>query len=37
MAGVQMGFHDGIAKTGFTAVIDPDRCDYCGPVSAPAM
>ncbi len=30
MAGVQMGFHDGIAKTGFTAVIDPDRCDYCG-------
>jgi ferredoxin len=30
MAGVQMGFHDGIAKTGFTAVIDPERCDYCG-------
>ncbi len=30
MTGVQMGFHDGIAKTGFTAVIDPDRCDYCG-------
>ena len=30
MAGVQMGFQDGIAKTGFTAVIDPERCDYCG-------
>ena len=30
MAGVQLGFHEGIAKTGFTAVIDPDRCDYCG-------
>jgi len=25
-----MGFHEGIAKTGFTAVIDPERCDYCG-------
>lgn len=30
MAGVQMGYHNGIAKTGFTAVIDPERCDYCG-------
>ena len=30
MAGVQMGFHEGIAKTGFTAVIRPERCDYCG-------
>ncbi len=30
MAGVQMGFHEGIAKTGFTARIDPERCDYCG-------
>jgi len=30
MAGVQMGFHDGIAKTAFTAVIDPALCDYCG-------
>jgi len=30
MAGVQLGFHEGIAKTGFTAVIDPERCDYCG-------
>jgi len=30
MHGVQAGFHNGIAKTGFTAVIDPDRCTYCG-------
>lgn len=30
MAGVQMGFHDGIAKTGFTAIVDPELCDYCG-------
>jgi ferredoxin len=30
MAGVQMGFHEGIAKTGFTAIIDPERCNYCG-------
>ncbi len=30
MAGVQMGYHDGIAKTGFTAVINPEDCDYCG-------
>jgi ferredoxin len=30
MAGVQMGFHEGIAKTGFIAAIDPERCDYCG-------
>ena len=30
MAGVQMGYHEGVAKTGFTAVIDPERCDYCG-------
>jgi ferredoxin len=30
MAGVQMGHHEGIAKTGFTAVIDPERCNYCG-------
>ncbi|WP_296808951.1 4Fe-4S ferredoxin [Thiocapsa sp.] len=29
MAGVHLGFHDGIAKTPFLAVIDPDRCDYC--------
>ena len=30
LAGVQMGFHDGIAKTPFLAAIDPARCDYCG-------
>jgi NAD-dependent dihydropyrimidine dehydrogenase PreA subunit len=30
MAGVQMGFADGIAKTPFLAAIDPARCDYCG-------
>ena len=30
MAGVQMGFHDGINKTGFAAVIDETLCDYCG-------
>ncbi len=30
MAGVQMGFTDGIAKTPFLAEIDPSRCDYCG-------
>jgi NAD-dependent dihydropyrimidine dehydrogenase PreA subunit len=30
MAGVQHGFHEGVAKTGFTAVIDPHKCDYCG-------
>ena len=30
MAGVQHGFHEGVAKTGFTAVIDPMKCDYCG-------
>lgn len=30
MAGVRHGFHKGIGKTGFAAVIDPDKCDYCG-------
>ena len=30
LAGVQMGFADGIAKTPFVAAIDPERCDYCG-------
>lgn len=30
LAGVQMGFHEGIAKTPFVAEIDPERCDYCG-------
>jgi ferredoxin len=28
--GVQMGYHHGIARTGFTAVIDRDRCNGCG-------
>jgi ferredoxin len=30
MAGVQMGYRDGLAKTPFVATIDPARCDYCG-------
>lgn len=30
MAGVQMGFNDGIAKTPFVATINPAGCDYCG-------
>ncbi|MDZ7265263.1 MAG: 4Fe-4S dicluster domain-containing protein, partial [candidate division KSB1 bacterium] len=30
MAGVQMGYYDGVAKTSFIAVINPERCDYCG-------
>ena len=30
MAGVQHGFHKGIGKTGFTAVIKKEKCDYCG-------
>ena len=30
MAGVQLGFGDGIAKTPFLAEIDPERCNYCG-------
>ena len=30
LAGVQMGYHNGIAKTGFKAVIDKQRCTYCG-------
>ena len=30
MAGVQMGFADGIAKAPFLAEIDPENCDYCG-------
>jgi ferredoxin len=30
LAGVQIGFSDGIAKTPFLADIDPERCDYCG-------
>ena len=30
MAGVQMGFQDGLAKTPFIAVVDEGLCDYCG-------
>ena len=30
LAGVQMGYHNGIGKTGFCAVIDPERCNGCG-------
>lgn len=30
LEGVQMGYHNGVAKTGFTAVIDKNTCDYCG-------
>ena len=30
MAGVQMGYYDGVAKTQYIARIDPERCDYCG-------
>jgi ferredoxin len=30
LAGVQMGYHTGVAKTGFRAVIDRERCSGCG-------
>lgn len=30
LAGVQMGYVDGIAKTGFSVVIDSMRCNGCG-------
>ena len=30
LAGVQMGFHDGVAKTGYSAVIDREKCNGCG-------
>jgi ferredoxin len=30
MHGVKAGFHNGVGKTGFTAVIDPKLCEYCG-------
>ena len=30
MAGVQLGFNEGIAKTPFLAEIDPSCCNYCG-------
>jgi ferredoxin len=30
LAGVQMGYHNGVAKTGFRAVINKNLCNYCG-------
>lgn len=30
LAGVQLGYHNGIAKTGLSAVIDSERCNGCG-------
>ncbi len=30
MQGVQTGFYNGVAKTSYIAVIDPDKCTYCG-------
>ncbi len=30
MAGIKMGFKDGIAKTPFVAVVDKDKCKFCG-------
>jgi ferredoxin len=30
LTGVQMGYHNGVAKTGFCAVIDKERCNCCG-------
>ena len=30
LAGVQTGYNNGIAKTGFSAVIDTEKCNYCG-------
>ena len=36
LAGVQMGYHNGIAKTGFRAVIDPSAATAAVPASAPA-
>jgi ferredoxin len=30
LAGVQMGYHNGVAKTGFRAVIDNALCNGCG-------
>ena len=34
LAGVRGGYPDGIARTGFTAVIDPQRCNSCGACSS---
>jgi len=30
MAGVKQGYFDGVAKSSYIAVIDPELCDYCG-------
>jgi ferredoxin len=30
LQGVQMGYHDGIAKTNYIAEIDGEKCNYCG-------
>ncbi|MEI6207465.1 MAG: 4Fe-4S binding protein [Desulfuromonadales bacterium] len=30
LAGVQMGYRNGVARTGFCAVIDKERCNGCG-------
>ena len=30
MKGIKAGYIDGVAKSSFIAVIDPQRCDYCG-------
>ncbi|MFZ5517304.1 MAG: ATP-binding protein [Candidatus Zhuqueibacterota bacterium] len=30
MAGVKLGYYDGVAKSSYIAVIDPEKCDYCG-------
>jgi ferredoxin len=30
LAGVQMGYHNGVARTGFRATIDRERCNGCG-------
>jgi ferredoxin len=30
LAGVQMGYHQGVAGTGFRAIIDRERCTGCG-------
>ena len=34
LAGVRGGYPDGVARTGFTAVIDPQRCNSCGACSS---
>ncbi len=30
MTGIKMGYYDGVGKTSYIAVIDPEKCDYCG-------